>query len=89
MPLTVAELEDIRSNYFAEDVPIEEEMTSWTEDQAIVFFDSGGTTRPGSAANAKLQGFFALPPAKLISGKDLSWSEVAGKPVFMMNVASR
>ena len=31
----------------------------------------------------------ALPPSKIINGKDLDMSTLAGKPVFIMNVASR
>lgn len=85
------QLESIRADYFAEDVPITAEMQDWTEEDAMIFFDSGGTKTPGAAATVApaLQGLFALPPAKRINGSALPWSEVAGKPVLIMNVASR
>ena len=72
---------------FAEDVPIDPAvMCAWSEDDARTYFDSGGTQKPGASA---LSGIFALPPGKLISGADLSMASLAGKPVFIMNVASR
>ena len=86
---SMATLEDLRTEYFAEDVPIDESMAAWTENEAREYFDSGGVKKPGSGGAAALKGLFALPNAKLISGKELPWSEIAGKPVFMMNVASR
>ena len=92
MPLTLAQLEDLRAEYFAEDVPIQhEQMSNWTEDMARDFFDSGGTKMPsmGMAAAPALSGVFALPPQKLITGGDLTMDTLAGKPIFIMNVASR
>ena len=87
MPLTEDRLREIQQDYFAEDVPVDVAvMSTWTEDEAIAYFDSGGVTKPGAAA---LQGLFALPPLKLIEGGELEMSSIAGKPAFMMNVASR
>ena len=43
MPLTQEELEDIRSECFAEDVPITmESMSEWSEEAARAYFESGG-----------------------------------------------
>ena len=89
MPLTEAQLDELRAEYYAEDVPINEEMLSWSEDQAREFFDSGGTKLPGAAAAPALQGLFALPAQKLITGAELPMAAIAGKPVLIMNVASR
>ena len=87
MPLTPSQLEELQQEYFAEDVPILPEMASWTEDAARAYFDSGGATKPGAAVT--LSGLFALPPSKLINGSNLDMSSLAGKPTFIMNVASR
>ena len=87
MPLTPSQLEELQQEYFAEDVPILPEMASWTEDAARAYFDSGGATKPGAAVT--LSGLFALPPSKLINGSNLDMSTLAGKPAFIMNVASR
>ena len=87
MPLTPSQLEELQQEYFAEDVPILPEMASWTEDAARAYFDSGGATKPGAAVT--LSGLFALPPSKLINGGNLDMSTLAGKPTFIMNVASR
>ena len=87
MPLTPSQLEELQQEYFAEDVPILPEMASWTEDAARAYFDSGGATKPGAAV--ALSGLFALPPSKLINGSNLDMSTLAGKPAFIMNVASR
>jgi hypothetical protein len=65
-------------------------MGDWTKEQAMVFFESGGSTDPSSVAAPALQGIFALPPLTLIDGSTkLEMSTLAGKPVFVMNVASR
>ena len=91
MPLTEAALKELAAEYFADDVPIDVAvMSAWTEDQARTYFDSGGVTMPGAAAASKAaSGVFALPPSKIITGKDLDMSSLAGKPVFIINVASR
>ena len=40
------EIMEIRSESFADDVPIIDGMESWTEDQIRDYFDSGGTDAP-------------------------------------------
>lgn len=50
MPLTLAELEDIRGSEFAEDVSIDMNlMVTWSESEARDYFASGGVTLPASA----------------------------------------
>ena len=47
MPLTLEALESLRSDAFAEDVPIDlHKMSHWTEEEATAFFESGGTELP-------------------------------------------
>lgn len=87
MPLTQVELEEIQAEAMADDVPINPKMYEWTREQAVAYFDSGGTQSPAVAGAAS--GVFALPPCKLITGADLPMSSLAGHPVFIMNVASR
>ena len=91
MPLTMERLEELQAEYFAQDVPIDfATMSKWTEEEASEYFDLGGVTKPGgAAAKPALSGLFALPPSKLISGASLDMASLAGKPVFIMNVASR
>ena len=90
MPLTEAQLLELQAEYFADDVPIDPStMCAWTEAQARTYFDSGGATLPVSESTPPLQGLFALPPSRLISGAELPMSSLAGKPCFIMNVASR
>ena len=52
MPLTLAQLEQIRGDNFADDVPIDalnlEEMSRWSAEEAAEYFASGGTRRPPS-----------------------------------------
>jgi len=68
----------------ADDVDIEEDMTHWNEDEVLAFFESGGAVRPAPTAN----GVFALE-AQMIDGTTLKLSELAGKPLLIMNVASK
>ena len=42
------EIMEIRSESFADDVPIIDGMESWTEDQIRDYFDSGGTDAPSN-----------------------------------------
>lgn len=44
-------LDEIRSDNFAEDMPITEDMMSWTEGDAAAYFSSGGEFRPDPSAN--------------------------------------
>ena len=47
MPLTLAELEDIRSEHFADDLPIDlARMSRWSAADASEYFESGGTIAP-------------------------------------------
>ena len=52
MVLTVAALEELRSEAFANDVPIEDAMCAWTEAEATEYFESGGLKRPASDVEA-------------------------------------
>ena len=46
-PLTLAELQDLRADAFADDIEIDfDRMKFWTEEQAIRFFSSGGAAVP-------------------------------------------
>ena len=52
--LTLAQLEAVQAEFFAEDVPIDlETMSSWTMEQARAFFESGGETAPAALAPAE------------------------------------
>jgi len=84
---SVEQLEEIRANYFAEDVAIEDAMRDWTVAEAEVFFDSGGAIRPGQGVPTP-QGVFALSGRK-IDGTNMEMRDFAGKPLLIMNVASR
>ena len=50
MPLTHAEIEVIRSNAFAEDVPITDTMRSWPREKLEAFFEGGGKTQAAEAS---------------------------------------
>eukprot|EP00966_Prymnesium_polylepis_P211378 4895088-Prymnesium_polylepis.1 len=53
MPLTLAELEELQTSALADDVVIElEEMSLWTAEQVLAYFESGGADRPASAHDA-------------------------------------
>jgi len=39
-------IENIRSEYYAEDIPIPDDIVEWTEQDLRNFFESGGVTRP-------------------------------------------
>ena len=43
---SLAELEAIRANAFADDLEIEDEMLEWTEAAAQAYFETGGIARP-------------------------------------------
>lgn len=92
MPWTQSELEDIQGEEFASDVPIDAaRMADWTEDEVRTYFSSGGAQDPGAAGQPVLSvagGLHALS-ATLIDGSTLPMSTMLGKPVLMMNVASR
>ena len=52
MPLSLATLEALQSEYMADDVPIDfTKMSVWTEDQVARFFESGGAVEPGAASH--------------------------------------
>lgn len=90
MPWTQAELEDVQAEEFATDVPIDAaRMADWSEDQVREYFSSGGAADPGAApALANPSGLHALS-GTLIDGSALSMATMVGKPVLIMNVASR
>jgi len=46
MPLTMAQLDDIRAECLADDIDIPAEAVSWIECEARTFFESGGTCFP-------------------------------------------
>ena len=46
MPLERSRLEELRSDAFAEDLEIDDEMLEWTEADARAFFETGGERRP-------------------------------------------
>lgn len=46
MPMTMQELEDVRTDCMADDIDIPEEALSWIPSEAVKFFESGGTDYP-------------------------------------------
>jgi hypothetical protein len=44
---SIERLEELRGECLADDLPVEESMTAWTEDEALRFFESGGEDTPG------------------------------------------
>ena len=51
MPLSLSELEDCQCEAMADDVEIDyHRMTNWTREQALAYFESGGTQEPALAA---------------------------------------
>ena len=50
MPLTQQQLEDIRSEVFADDVDIISAMQLWSIAEVTAYFESGGTERPTAGA---------------------------------------
>ena len=51
MPLTLAELQDIRDEFLADDVEIDfERMSLWTRERATSFFENGGEEQEATAA---------------------------------------
>jgi len=59
MTLTLEQLESVRSDAFADDLPIDfDKMSHWTEEQAAAYFESGGSDEPPAPAAAPPQ----LPP---------------------------
>ena len=53
MPTTLEELRDLQLECFADDVPVQERMCSWTIEQARAYFESGGVEPPSPAALLK------------------------------------
>ena len=39
-------IENIRSEYYAEDISIPEDIVGWTENDFKIFFESGGIKKP-------------------------------------------
>jgi len=48
MPLSLAQLEEIRSECFADDLAVPPDAESWTREEAEAFFESGGQVRPAA-----------------------------------------
>ena len=46
MSVTLARLRELRAQCLAEDLPCTEEMCSWTEEQALEYYESGGEISP-------------------------------------------
>ena len=46
MPLTLKRLCELRADSFAVDLPADESMCGWTEDQAVLYYESGGVMKP-------------------------------------------
>ena len=54
MPITLDELETIRANAFADDLPITPEMMQWTSSAACAYFESGGQEHPATQTAVKM-----------------------------------
>ena len=65
--LTVAMLQALQAEHFADDVPIEPSMVHWSLEQAKAFFESGGDVRPPVVEEAP-----ASPERPLIKAEDLA-----------------
>ena len=51
MPVTQEQLEEIQADLMADDVAIDmEKMSLWSYDEAVAYFESGGTDEPRVAA---------------------------------------
>ena len=59
---TTAELEEIRGYTFADDVEITEEMTAWSHEDCVAYFESGGEEAVARAATAAARKAGNLPP---------------------------
>ena len=90
MTLTLTELEELQGEAMAEDIPINYDvMSAWTREEVATYFESGGEQRPGKAAAAAALSGLHTFSGKLIDGSNLSMASLVGKPVIMVNVASR
>ena len=49
---TLERIDDIRSDNFADDVDITDDMQAWSEDELVTYFTSGGTERPAAKPTA-------------------------------------
>ena len=66
MPLSLATLEALQSEYMADDLPIDfTKMSVWTEEQAARFFESGGAVEPAAGIAAS----HPDPPARTPLGR--------------------
>ena len=46
--LTLTQIEDVRNDCLADDLPILDGMDSWSEDQVRKYFESGGVEKPNA-----------------------------------------
>ena len=81
----------IRSAAFADDVPYDyDQVKNMSEVELEAYFESGGAAAlPAATATSAASGLFALGPLTLVDGSKLDMSTLSGKPVMIMNVASR
>mmetsp|Transcript_70171 Transcript_70171/g.139149 ORF Transcript_70171/g.139149 Transcript_70171/m.139149 type:complete len:228 (-) Transcript_70171:163-846(-) len=42
----------LQAEFYADDIPLDEHMESWTEDECVSYFESGGTLRPAGSGNS-------------------------------------
>lgn len=63
LPLTQSELEELRSEVHADDLPIPPEAAEWTRADAIAYFDSGAKTLPMGDGGGSSSSGSVTPPS--------------------------
>ena len=71
--MTASRLADIAASLFAEDVDIPSAATSWSEAEAIAYFESGGTTAPSVLETAPVEAGIASKTSPLSIGRPMVW----------------
>ena len=58
--LTLADVQSIREDYFADDIAIPDDATKWRQEDVEAFFDSGGEVLPKAAAPPPVMLFYKM-----------------------------
>ena len=92
---TLERIDDIRSDNFADDVDITDDMQAWSEDELVTYFTSGGTERPAAKPTASTDANKTAPVDVLdganlpsIAEEELTIVQAAAAPVADVEPAS-
>ena len=73
MPLTTADVLRIQADCLADDLPTDDSMLAWSENDLVSYFESGGTMRPTAPGHAPPLSIFTVTDIHVEHKENLAW----------------